>query len=104
MIGSTSVLARLAPKMPPTGSKAAPDSGSQPPSKKRKMDVAEPKYYAVRAGFKPGVYSTWAICQQQISGFKGAQCMAVFFLPSSPPFSPFPLFPLPLPLPSSPAE
>lgn len=36
------------------------------------MDSGETKYYAVRAGHKPGVYTTWAICQQQISGFKGA--------------------------------
>lgn len=39
------------------------------------MDGAESKFYAVRAGHKPGVYTTWTICQQQISGFKGAQCM-----------------------------
>ncbi|KAK0733031.1 ribonuclease H-like domain-containing protein [Lasiosphaeria miniovina] len=45
---------------------------SQSASKKRKMDSGETKYYAVRAGHKPGVYTTWAICQQQISGFKGA--------------------------------
>jgi hypothetical protein len=45
------------------------------PAKKRKMDAAEQKYYAVRAGFKPGVYTSWTICQQQITGFKGAQCM-----------------------------
>lgn len=44
------------------------------PAKKRKMDAAEQKYYAVRAGFKPGVYTSWTICQQQITGFKGAQC------------------------------
>ena len=52
--------------------KAAPASASL--TKKRKMDGAEQKYYAVRAGFKPGVYTSWAICQQQISGYKGAQC------------------------------
>ncbi|KAK4112995.1 ribonuclease H-like protein [Canariomyces notabilis] len=50
----------------------APATTAQPPSKKRKMDTAEQKYYAVRAGHKPGVYTSWAICQQQISGFKGA--------------------------------
>ncbi|KAH6617626.1 ribonuclease H-like domain-containing protein [Chaetomium tenue] len=44
-----------------------------PAAKKRKMDAAEQKYYAVRAGFKPGVYTSWTICQQQITGFKGAQ-------------------------------
>ncbi|KAL2015012.1 hypothetical protein VTK56DRAFT_6528 [Thermocarpiscus australiensis] len=66
--------------MPSTSRKAAPASSSlplartnEPPSKKRKMDAAEQKYYAVRAGHKPGVYTSWAICQQQISGYKGAQ-------------------------------
>lgn len=40
-------------------------------SKKRKLD--EPtKYYAVRAGFKPGVYMSWAECVENTTGFKGA--------------------------------
>jgi hypothetical protein len=45
-------------------------------SKKRKFgDVTPPtKYYAVRAGHKPGVYSNWADCQANITGFKGASC------------------------------
>ncbi|KAK3349273.1 ribonuclease H-like protein [Lasiosphaeria hispida] len=70
--------------MPTTNKKAAMPASSrsalakavvarEPPSKKRKMDANEQKYYAVRSGFKPGVYTSWAICQQQISGFKGAQ-------------------------------
>jgi ribonuclease HI len=60
--------------MPSTGKTVTPAAAAEPPSKKRKMDAAEQKYYAVRAGFKPGVYTSWAICQQQITGFKGAQC------------------------------
>ncbi|KAG7286842.1 hypothetical protein NEMBOFW57_009159 [Staphylotrichum longicolle] len=59
--------------MPTTHKKAAPAAAAEPASKKRKVDATEQKYYAVRAGFKPGVYTTWAICQQQITGFKGAQ-------------------------------
>jgi ribonuclease HI len=44
-------------------------------SKKRKFgDVAPTKYYAVRAGHKPGVYMTWPECQANITGFKGAAC------------------------------
>ncbi|KAL2162577.1 hypothetical protein VTH06DRAFT_7491 [Thermothelomyces fergusii] len=54
-------------------STAAATAATEPPSKKRKLDMSEQKYYAVRAGFKPGVYTTWAICRQQITGFKGAQ-------------------------------
>lgn len=30
------------------------------------------KFYAVKKGRKPGIYKTWAECQQQISGFSGA--------------------------------
>ncbi|PHH63983.1 hypothetical protein CDD80_1166 [Ophiocordyceps camponoti-rufipedis] len=40
-------------------------------SKKRRTDGL-PKYYAVRAGFKPGVYLDYSDCQQQTAGFKGA--------------------------------
>lgn len=63
-------------------SAASSSQSSGPPSKKRKMDGSggsdkEQKYYAVRAGHKPGVYTSWAICQQQISGFKGAMCKSL---------------------------
>jgi ribonuclease HI len=42
-------------------------------SKKRKLGDDVTKYYAVRAGKTPGVYMTWKECQEQITGFKGAQ-------------------------------
>lgn len=32
------------------------------------------KFYAVKDGFKPGVYLEWKECLQQITGFKGAVC------------------------------
>lgn len=51
----------------------APAGGAAAPSKKRKMDNVQ-KYYAVKAGFNPGVYLTYAECQQQTAGFKGAVC------------------------------
>ncbi|KAF3070501.1 Ribonuclease H [Daldinia childiae] len=41
-------------------------------SRKRKMDADSQKYYAVRAGVNPGVYLTWAECQEQTAGFRGA--------------------------------
>lgn len=44
-------------------------------SKKRKLDESAPtKYYAVRAGHTPGVYTSWSDCQESITGFKGANC------------------------------
>jgi len=30
-------------------------------------------FYAVRRGNKPGVYTSWPECQEQIAGFRGAQ-------------------------------
>ncbi|CZR53792.1 related to ribonuclease H1 [Phialocephala subalpina] len=47
-------------------------------SKKRKLGEGgasgekEQKFYAVRAGKTPGVYLTWKECQDNITGFKGA--------------------------------
>jgi ribonuclease HI len=31
------------------------------------------KFYTVRKGRKPGVYPTWAECEDQVKGFKGAE-------------------------------
>lgn len=31
------------------------------------------KFYAVKAGVKPGVYTTWAECQKNVMGFKNAE-------------------------------
>lgn len=30
------------------------------------------KFYAVKIGRNPGIYNSWADCQQQVNGFKGA--------------------------------
>lgn len=52
----------------------APSSAATPSaSKKRKMENVQ-KYYSVQAGFVPGVYLTYAECQAQTAGFKGAVC------------------------------
>lgn len=96
-LSTTGLIFRLAPfadirvSMPAKNQKAAvPTSSrsasahavaaSQPLSKKRKMGGAEKKYYAVRFGKKPGVYTDWTECQEQISGFKGAICSYHFTL------------------------
>lgn len=52
---------------------ATSTAGAATGSKKRKLDNVQ-KYYAVKAGFKPGVYLTYAECNAQTSGFKGALC------------------------------
>lgn len=52
----------------------APSSAGMPgASKKKKMENVQ-KYYSVQAGFVPGVYLTYAECQAQTAGFKGAVC------------------------------
>ena len=38
--------------------------------------MAKKKYYAVRYGRVPGIYCTWAECQEQTSGFSGAEFQA----------------------------
>ena len=35
--------------------------------------MAQKKFYAVKQGRQPGIYSTWAECQKQTVGFKGAK-------------------------------
>ena len=41
----------------------------------KRLSVAKAKnnFYAVLAGRKPGIYRTWAECQRQVIGFKGAK-------------------------------
>lgn len=36
------------------------------------MASTKPKYYGVKAGKVPGIYTTWAECKQNTDGFKGA--------------------------------
>lgn len=35
--------------------------------------MAKPKYYAVRKGHKPGIYSTWTECELQVKGFSNSE-------------------------------
>ncbi|KAI9836273.1 MAG: hypothetical protein M1819_001610 [Sarea resinae] len=49
----------------------SPPDGLGSDDKKRKRP-SEPKFYSVRAGFKPGIYHAWKDCLAQVKGFKGA--------------------------------
>jgi len=53
------------------GTASVTSSGS---SGKRKR-VSTPKFYAVKAGRLPGVYSTWDEAKRQIDGVSGSICM-----------------------------
>ncbi|KAK8200000.1 RNase H domain-containing protein [Phyllosticta capitalensis] len=50
--------------------KSQPATSNASSGTKRKR--AGPKFYAVKNGRKPGVYSNWNDCQAQVSGFKNA--------------------------------
>lgn len=34
--------------------------------------MTKPKFYAVKKGLRPGIYTTWAECQEQTKGVSGA--------------------------------
>ena len=40
--------------------------------KRKRTDKAAPKFYAVRIGFEPGIYHSWAECLEQVRGFPKA--------------------------------
>ena len=67
--------ARTANSAKSSSVKSATSSGT-----KRKRGN-EPKFYAVKVGMKPGIYSTWPDCFQQINGYKHALCTlcSIFF-------------------------
>lgn len=50
-----------------------PTSGGATSGTKRKRTAAV-KYYAVKEGFRPGIYYNWNDCLAQVTGFKGAVC------------------------------
>lgn len=41
--------------------------------KNKEKDMAKQKYYVVWSGKKPGIYTSWETCKQQVHGFKGAK-------------------------------
>ncbi|KGY15448.1 hypothetical protein PABG_11761 [Paracoccidioides brasiliensis Pb03] len=58
-------------KSPTTPASPVESTTSQASGAKRKRTV-EPKFYAVKFGFQPGIYHTWNDCLTQVTGFKGA--------------------------------
>ena len=57
----------------PKASSHTKPSPSPSAGTKRKRTTGS-KYYAVKNGFKPGLYYSWNDCLAQITGFKGAIC------------------------------
>ena len=45
--------------------------------KRKSSEISDTKYYAVKAGKTPGVYTSWEDCQNNTFGFKGAACKFV---------------------------
>jgi ribonuclease HI len=58
------------------GSQTLASSSAVPQKRKGSAQV---KFYAVKAGYIPGVYLSWKECEQNISGFRGAACEYVIF-------------------------
>ena len=54
--------------------KSASPAGTTASTGTKRKRAAEPKFYAVRVGNRPGIYHTWADCLEQVKGFKKATC------------------------------
>ncbi|EER28830.1 hypothetical protein D8B26_000883 [Coccidioides posadasii str. Silveira] len=79
--------------VPPPNAKSpdrspAPQSPTQPTAipaaagTKRKRGT-ETKFYAVKSGFKPGIYHSWNDCLAQVKGFKGAVFQSFLTVPEA---------------------
>lgn len=51
-----------------------PKPSPSPSAGTKRKRTTGAKYYAVKNGFKPGLYYSWNDCLAQITGFKGAIC------------------------------
>ncbi|ERT00041.1 ribonuclease HI [Sporothrix schenckii 1099-18] len=72
--GSSTTPVPIPPIVAPTRSMPTAPAPKAAAGRKRKLDDKNAqKFYAVRAGARPGIYLTWHECQAQIAGFKGAQ-------------------------------
>jgi len=52
---------------------ASPSSTTSSAGTKRKR-ATEPKFYAVRVGYHPGIYQSWSDCLAEVTGFRNATC------------------------------
>lgn len=57
---------------PGAGAKRSKSPSSTEGTKRKRGPAG--KYYAVKAGYQPGVYYEWKDCLAQVTGFKGAIC------------------------------
>ena len=57
-----------------TSVKSGSPGGTTVSSGSKRKRAYEVKFYAVRVGYQPGVYHTWADCLRQVKGFKKAMC------------------------------
>lgn len=55
---------------------SAPSSGSAAGHKRKRMGAQE-KFYAVKEGHRPGVYTSWPDCQREVKGYARAICTLV---------------------------
>ena len=51
-----------------------PKASPSPASGIKRKRASGAKFYAIKKGFKPGIYYSWPDCLAQITGYKGAIC------------------------------
>ncbi|OKL59188.1 hypothetical protein UA08_05883 [Talaromyces atroroseus] len=60
------------PSPGPTGLSSSPNTATSVISGTKRKRTSATKFYAVKEGFRPGVYYNWNDCLAQVTGFKGA--------------------------------
>lgn len=59
---------------PGPATKASPTLNPSVAAGTKRKRASAAKYYAVKAGYQPGVYYEWRDCLTQVTGYKGAVC------------------------------
>lgn len=54
--------------------KSTSQAGTSASNGTKRKRSTDPKFYAVRVGYQPGVYQTWRDCLEQVKGFKKSIC------------------------------
>ncbi|KAL5047060.1 hypothetical protein BDW71DRAFT_180952, partial [Aspergillus fruticulosus] len=62
------------PTPSPTPAATKPSQLPPPTAGTKRKRGSAGKYYAVKAGYQPGIYYEWKECLAQVTGFKGAVC------------------------------
>lgn len=81
-MNNDTIAAKTTPSPSPGPGLVAGASPTQTTSGTKRKRTAAVKYYAVKEGFRPGIYYNWNDCLAQVTGFKGAVCEFSYCLPT----------------------